>query len=178
MSLPAIIDTEAFQQIEKVAELYVGGITSPYVIARELGIKVNTARESIEQWHELLKEDQNSKDAAFEALTVMLQRYDRLLEEANQNLEDLKSLNFDEKVSAQINASIKVIAELDKVRVDLLQKAGLLDQGDLGDELAEREEREAQIINILRNDLCGDCKATVARKLQEITKTAEVVVVD
>lgn len=177
MSLPAVIDTDAFESIEKVAKLYAEGVTSPYTIARRLGIKVVEARASLEQWHEILREDQSSTDAARDALNVMLQRYDKLLEEANHNLENLKALVFDEKVSAQIVATTKLIGDLDAKRVDLLQKAGLLDAHDLGDELAEREEREEALINILRNDLCPDCRMTVARKLQEVTQTVEATVV-
>lgn len=176
MSL-SVIESDAFKRMEDVASLMAEGVTSPHTIGRRLGIKVVEARALMEQWHEVLRSDQDSRDAARDALNLMLQRYDILLTEANQNLKDLKSLVFDEKVSAQINTTIKTIADLDKVRVDLLQKAGLLDQGDLGDELAEREEREALLIGILRNDLCPECRLTVARKLQEVTNTVEATVV-
>lgn len=178
MSLPAIIDTDAFARIEGVADLYSQGVTSPYTIARRLGIKVVEARQSIEQWHEIIREDADSRDAARDALNVMLQRYDKLLTEANDNLSNLKSMEFDEKVSAQINTTIKVIGDLDKTRVDLLQKAGLLENSDLGDELAEREEREAVIISILQNDLCEDCKYVVKNKLTQITGVVQGTVVD
>lgn len=177
MSVPAIIDSDAFDKIKQVADLYVEGVTSPHTIARRLGIKVVEARQSIEQWHEIIKSDPASQDEARDALNVMLQRYDKLLAEANENLENLKSLVYDEKVSAQINSTLKLIGDLDAKRVDLLQKAGLLDANDLGDELLEREEREAMIINILRNDLCDECRMNVARKLQEVTNTVEATVV-
>lgn len=176
MSL-SVIESDAFKRMEEVAHLYVQGVTSPYTIARRLNIKVVEAKAAIEQWQGVLRADQDSKDAARDALNVMLERYDILLTEANQNLKDLKALVFDEKVSAQINTTIKTIADLDKVRVDLLQKAGLLDAHDLGDELAEREQREELLINILRNDLCPECRNVVARKLQEVTNTVEAVVV-
>lgn len=169
MSQLAIIDSNAFEKIMDVANLYADGVTSPYTIARRLDIKVVEAKAAIEQWHEMIRADVDSRDVAKDALNVMLQRYDKLLEEANKNLKDLQGLPFDEKVSAQINATLKNIADFDAKRVDLLQKAGLLDAHELGDELAEREEREGLILSILQNDLCDDCKEVVRDKLTQLT---------
>jgi len=169
LSQLAIIDSNAFEKIMDVANLYADGVTSPYTIARRLDIKVVEAKAAIEQWHEMIRADVDSRDVAKDALNVMLQRYDKLLEEANKNLKDLQGLPFDEKVSAQINATLKNIADFDAKRVDLLQKAGLLDAHELGDELAEREEREGLILSILQNDLCDDCKEVVRDKLTQLT---------
>lgn len=178
MSLPAVIDTDAFDFIERVAKLYTEGVTSPYTIARRLNIKVVEARHAIEQWQEIIRNDADAQDAARDALNVMLQRYDILLTEANKNLQDLKGLSFDEKISAQINTTIKTIGDLDKTRVDLLQKAGLLDAHDLGDEIVERENREKMILDILRNDLCDNCKVVVRDKISKLTGTVEGTVID
>ena len=169
MSLPAVIDTDAFEHITAVADLYVKGVTSPYTIARRLGIKAVEARAAIEQWHEIINSDAESRDMARDHLNAMVHRYDTLIAEANDNLDNLKSMTFDEKVSAQILSTMKLIGDLDKVRVDLLQKAGLLDNTDLGDELAEREEREAMILDILKNDLCSDCRHTVRDKISKLS---------
>lgn len=177
MSL-SIIESDAFEQIKKVSDLYVEGTTSPYAIARRLGIKVVEARAAIESWHEIIRHDSDSKDLARDALTVMLERFDRLLVEANSNLINLKELPYDEKVSAQINTTIKVIGDLDAKRVSLLREAGLLDAADLGDELAEREEREDMLLGILRHDLCEHCKITVRDKITQLTGTVQGTVVE
>jgi len=169
MSLPAIIDTDAFDQIKQVADLYAKGTTSPYAIARRLNIKVIEARQAIDTWHEIIQHDADSKDLARDALHVMLDRYDRLLVEAHENLSNLKDMAFDEKVSAQINATLKNIADWDAKRVSMLREAGLLDAHDLGDELAEREEREAMILGILKEDLCDSCRANTRHKLSILT---------
>jgi hypothetical protein len=174
----AIIDSDGFEQIKRVSDLYVTGVTSPHTIARRLGIKVVEAKSAIEAWHEIIREDADSKDLARDALHIMLERYDKLLEEANENLTNLKELVYDEKVSAQINATMKNIADFDKTRVSLLQQAGLLDRGDLGDELAEREEREAMILEILRNDLCFDCQNKIKDKLTRLTGQVQGAVID
>lgn len=169
MSELAIIDSDAFEHIKRVADLYVKGTTSPYTIAKELGIKVVDARHAIDQWHEIINNDAESRDMARDYLNMMIHRYDSLIEDSYKNLDELKLMIFNEKVSAQINATLKNIADFDKTRVDLLQKAGILDNTDLGDELAAREEREAMILGILQHDLCDDCKITVRDKLSILT---------
>lgn len=172
MSLPAIIDTEGFAFMEKVWNLHMKS-KSPYVIARTLGCKVVDAKFAIEQMQLIVRDDMEARDSAKDFLNDMVQRYQVLMDEAQQNLEDLQALSFDAKVSAQINATLKNIADFDAKRVDYLQKAGLYDTGGLGDELAEREEREQQIIEILRNDLCPTCAAVVRDKLTKLTGTVE-----
>ena len=177
MSLPAVIDMDAFENLEKVADLVFQG-KSEYQIARALHIKVVEARSYMKQFQEIVNNDAESRDAARDHLNMMIQRYERLIERSNRNLEDLALLEYDEKVSAQINSTLKNIADFDKTRVDLLQKAGLLDANELGDELAEREEREALIISILQNDLCEDCKIVVRDKLTQATGVVQGTVVD
>lgn len=176
MTVPAIVDTDAFKMLEKVADLAMQG-KSEYQIGRALQIKAVEARAYMRQWQELLNEDMASRDAARDHLNTMVARYERLIEQSNENLDNLKAMVFDEKVSAQINSTLKNIADFDAKRVDLLQKAGLLDAHDLGDELAEREQREEMLLNILRNDLCDDCRMVVARRLQEVTNVVEATVV-
>jgi hypothetical protein len=103
----------------------------------------------------------------------MVVQYDELIVGLHQNLKDLDTLEYDVQTSNQRVSTTRAIADMQAKRVDAMQKAGLLDQGDLGDELAEREKQEAYLIDILRNDLCADCHAVVAVKLQKITGKVE-----
>jgi hypothetical protein len=177
MSELEVIDTPAFDRIKDVAELHLQS-KSPYQISRALGIKVGEALEAIRQWQEIINNDMASRDAARDFLNTMVQRYEVLISEANDNLENIKSLEFNDKNANQINATLRLIADLDAKRVDLLQKAGLLDAADLGDELAMREEREAAVLDILRNDLCDHCQPVVRAKLTRLTGTVEGTVVE
>ena len=174
MTLPSVIDSEAGRQILDVAELAAKGY-KPMAISKQLSIPFAAVKKAIEQWEEILRNDIESRDAARDYLNRMVDSYDDLLKKSHDNLDQLNTLDFDEKISAQINATLKNIAEFQAKRVDALQKAGLLDAHELGDELAEREQREAQLIEILRNDLCSDCQMVVATKLQALTNEVEVV---
>lgn len=173
MSELSVYEGDAFQQMEKVASQMLKG-HSEFKVARDLSMKVVEVRALWDSYKDRLDNDTFARDAARDHLNLMIKQYDDLIADLHQNLKDLDSLAYDEKISAQRNTTIKNIADLQAKRVDLLQKAGLLDAGDLGDELAEREKQEAILVDILRNDLCDDCRAAVAVKLQKVTKDVEV----
>ena len=180
------IDTETFQHMEEITKRHLQG-HSPLKIARDLGIKMVEVNKNIEMWREIVRNDMESRDAARDHLDEMVQRFTGLIAVLSENLESLRAYDYAgdgrtsaakfESISGQINTTVRNIAELDAKRVDLLQKAGLLANHELGDELAERERREEILINILRNDLCADCKMVVARKLQTLTNQVEEVIV-
>lgn len=177
MSVPEVIDSNAAQIILDVAELHVKG-WKPMHIAKKLGIPFAQVKSSIVQWQEILTQDLESRDAARDHLNKMVAQYDDLIKRAFDNLDNLDTMVFDEKISAQRNATLKNIADFEAKRVDALQKAGLLDAHDLGDELAEREQREEMLINILRNDLCPSCTIVVRDKITAMTGIVEGTVVD
>lgn len=176
MSDIAVYESDRFSQMEQVATLRMEGLTDT-AIGKQLGLQRKVVIELFDEWKEMVNNDSLARDAARDHLNQMVKHYDRIIKRYYDLLADLQNESFNHQVGGQINSALKQIADLEAKRVDLLQKAGLLDAHDLGDELAEREERETLLINILRNELCGDCRATVARKLQEVTNTVEATVV-
>lgn len=172
MSELSVYDGDAFKQMEEVAKHMLKG-HSEFKTARDLGIKVVEVKALWVSYKERLDQDLYARDAARDHLNLMIVQYDELITALHDNYKDLESMAFDEKVSAQRNTTARNIADMQAKRVDLLQKAGLLDQGDLGDELAEREKQEQYLIDILRNDLCPECQSVVAVKLQKITGQVE-----
>lgn len=173
----SIIESDAFERIEEVAKLHLQS-KSPYTIARTLGIKVVEAKAAIAQYEEILRNDADARDLARDHLNTMVARYETLIADANDNLQDLRELDYDEKVGGVINSTIKLIGDLDARRLDALQKAGLLDNNDLADDLAEREEREGIILDMLRNDLCADCQHAIRDKITRLTGIVQGQVVD
>jgi hypothetical protein len=183
MSL-VVLEGDAYQNMEEIVKRHLKG-HSPLKIARDLAIKVVEVNKNVEMWREIVQKDMESRDAARDHLNEMVERFTGLIAVLSENLESLQNYDYSgdgkqsaakfESISGQINTTVRNIADLDAKRVDLLQKAGLLDNAELGNELAEREAREEALIHILRNDLCPDCKMVVARKLQKITQQVEVV---
>ncbi len=62
----------------------------------------------------------------------------------------------------------------------MLQKAGLYDDAALGDELAEMEEKQQILINILKEVTadCSHCKTEVARRLSKVTGRVEPIIIE
>lgn len=173
----SVTETEPFKEMEDVAGLMLKG-TSEHTTARRLGLKVVEVRALWAEYKERVNNDSLARDAARDHLNLMVKQYDELVYKANENLENLENMPFDEKISAQINTTIKTIGELQAKRVDALQKAGLLDAHDLGDELAEREEREELILSMLRDDLCPSCQVVIRDKMSKLTGQVQGTVVE
>ena len=172
-----LADGDRFEQMERVASLRLTG-KSDTAVAKELGLQRKVVIELFAEYRESLSRDGLARDLARDHLNQMVVHYDKLIEESYKLLSSLKSMAFDEKVSAQINATLKNISDYESRRVDALQKAGLLDASDLGDELAEMEEKQQILINILRNDLCVNCRPNVMNKLRRVTGQVEEIKVE
>lgn len=177
MSDLVLVDEGINENRNNVADLMLQG-HSEYAVARRLSMKVVEVKNYWNQWKDLVAADDDGRDIAKDHLNRMVKHYDELIKKSHENLEDLKGLVYDEKVSAQVNATLKNIADYEAKRVDALQKAGLLDAGELGDELAERERREELILSILRNDLCDQCKVHVRDRISALTQVVEGTVVE
>lgn len=173
MSELSIIEGPRFQQMERAVELDMQGV-KPTHIARELGIPRKEVLSLLEEYKTVLQKDLESRDIAREHLNKMVRHYDYLINQMYDLIKDLENEPFDVKVAAQRNSAIKAVAEFEAKRLDALQKAGVLEKDDLGDEMAELEENQEKLIDILRHSLCSKCKSTVAVQLQDITKQPEV----
>lgn len=172
-----VYDAKRFTDMEQVADLFMEGAKATD-IAKTTGLQRKYVVSLIEEWRETALADQASRDLARETLTKMVSHYDKLIKQYYELIDDLQDLNFSHNVAAQINSALKNIADLEAKRVDALQKAGILDANEMGDEVARMEEKQAIIVDILRNDLCPACKAKTASKLGLLTGRVETVRAD
>lgn len=170
----SLIENDRFEMMEKVADLTMRG-KHPTTISKELGIPRKDVISLIDDYKSALSNDQEARDMARDHLNMMGKHYDSLIAKFYELIEEIESLDFNHQVAAQKNAALKAVAELEAKRLDAYQKAGLLDSAELGDELAEAEEKQAIIIEILRHDLCPTCQATVAHKLSKLSGKVEAV---
>jgi len=170
------IDSDRFERMEQVADLTMQGHTAT-AISKQLGIQRKEVLLLQEDYRAALSNDHDARDLARDHLNQMVKHYDSLIKKFYDLVEEINLLSFNHQVAGQKNLALKAIADLEAKRVDALQKAGLLEANDLGDELAEREEREDIIIDILENDLCEVCLNNISPKLIRLTgKVPEVVV--
>lgn len=172
MSLEKYDESDPIQQrMDEVATRILKGKTE-YAIARELKITRVEVIKYRDLWRDRLQADAESTDMARDHLNQMVEHYSRLINESYKVLDDLNAMGFDEKVAAQKNTTLKNISEYEDKRVKALREAGLLD-GQMGDQMAEMEEKQALILDILRNDLCPACQANTRIKLSRVTGKAE-----
>jgi hypothetical protein len=166
---------DRYEQINKVAQMYIKGTTSPTTISKELGIKRAEAIALIEEWRDIARGNDDIRAQASEALQQGIQHYSMIVERMWETVEQSDSAD-DYKTK---NSVLKNIADVEAKKIDMLQKAGLYDDAAIGDELAEMEEKQAILISILRDVTadCAHCKFEVAKRLSKVTGKVESVTV-
>ena len=175
----AIRETAYYQNMDAVARLHMQG-KNPTVIARELDIPRKDVLVLVNDWKSTIAAQHASTDRALDALNQMDEHYAHLITESYEALqqieEDLGQSGFTATKIQQKLAAIKTIADLESKRLDALQRAGILDAQDMGDQMAKIEEHQAILIDILKNNLCSVCKPEVMHRLGKITGRVEVIV--
>jgi len=156
-----------------VEELLKGG--TPAAIARTLDLTRVQVDSHIQTWKELVQDNSAIKARAREALAGADEHYNMLIKEAWRTVEqaDMQdALN----VKAQ---SLKLIADIEAKRIDMLNKAGVLENNDMADQILESERKQEVLISILRDvtSSCEHCKWEVSRRLSEVTGQVEAVVI-
>lgn len=174
--LVRVTDSDNWNQIEKIADLKHSGMTDT-AVAKKMGMKRVEVIELYKEYKSVLRNDPEAQERAKDQLNQMMVHYDKLIRKTYDLLGELEDEPFDQHIAGQRNKNIALIADLEAKRLDMLQKAGILDAADLGDELAEMEEQRDMVLEILRDDLCPECRRTVMEKLSNLTNKTEVVVV-
>lgn len=168
------VESNRFEMMEKVAEKSMKGLSAT-AISKDLGIPRKEVVALQEDYRTALANDAEARDMARDHLNMMVKHFDRLIKKLYELVEDIDSLDFGHQVAAQKNAALRSIADLEAKRLDALQKAGLLDSAELGDELAEAEEKREILINIIREEVCPACRIKIANQIARVTGRVETV---
>lgn len=169
--------TEAiYAERDKVVDLYLKG-QGEAAISRSTGL----ARRDVKGYIASFKEDAKNNLLLQERGQQVVQEFDAqqdyIIRELVSAIGDADD-NGDYKTKGVL---LKTLHDVQKGRVDTMQKAGLLSDAALGDELAAMEEKHEILIGILKKVSagCNRCKMEVARELARVTgKPEPVVVVD
>lgn len=164
-----------FDQMNKVVEEMLKG-SSPDAISKNLGIKLVEVNNHIQTWRDLVKGDLNVKERASEALSAADMHFNMIIKEAWDTVHQADAQEV-LNVKAQ---TLKLIADVEQKRIDMLQKAGVLEKNDMADAILENERKQEVLVSILRDvtSSCDHCKQEVARRLSEVTNRVEVISVD
>lgn len=170
------VEAPRFEEMQSVVELYVQNI-NPTQIAKQLGLRRVDVLRHIEEWKNSAAGMEVMKDRVETLIATMDEHYSTLIRKAYEIIEEVdRPLDDDEKrketmtrsqMLSQKKGALDLIAKLEKDRIDILQKSGLMEMDHLGDELAEMEEQKAAILSIFEEEgvLCPSCKPRVLGRL-------------
>ena len=164
-----------FDQMNRVIEEMLKG-NNPTQIAKDLGLQRADVIKHIDLWRSLIKGDHGVTERASEALSAADQHYNMIIKEAWDTVkraEDQDALN----IKAQ---TLKLIADVEQKRIDMLQKAGVIEKNDMAESILETERKQEVLVGILRDvsSSCSTCKQEVAKRLSLVTNKVEVISVD
>ena len=167
--------SEHFDRMNRVVEELLKGST-PTQIATITGIQRKEVLELIDDWKDVVHNDNNIRDRAKEAISGADQHYAMLIKEAWKTVEDADT-------SGQLgikSGALKLIADIEAKRIGMLQSIGVLENNEIASQIAETERKQEILVKILKEvtSTCPKCKMDVAKRLSQITGIVESVVVE
>ncbi len=162
--------SSSFDQMNLVVEELLKG-KNPTEISKFLGIKRSEVLEHIDTWRELVSGDSRIRERAREALAGADQHYSMIIQRAWETVDQADAnQQYNTKASA-----LKMIADVEQKRIDMLQKAGLLENNEMSSQLLETERKQEILVSILKEvtSECNHCRVEVAKRLSEVTGKVE-----
>jgi len=147
----------------KVVELYAKGFRVRD-IQNKTGLSRNRIDELLDSFRDYAKQDKVIRERAREIVLVVDTHYSEIIKDMHAAVDEANQ-NGDYKV---VVSGLKMIADAEARRVDLLQKSGILAGNELADKQAELENRQEIIFKIFE-DLCYNCKIMVQNRLKNIS---------
>lgn len=163
-----------FEQMNKVVSEFIKG-NNVNSIAKQFDLKPIQVSNMLNTWRELMQGDNGIRERAKEALGAADQHYSMVINEAWNTVEQA-NVQDDLRTKAQ---ALKLVADVEQKRIDMLQKAGVIEKNEMADQILETERKQEILVGILRDvtSACPQCKQEVAKRLSEITGKVEAIVV-
>ena len=140
------LTVEHLDEVNKVVEKYLAG-NEPTQISKELAMPRQKVVAYINEWRAMASDNAAIRARAKEALAGADTHYNKLIQKAYEVMDDATTTaNLGAK-----NASIKLVMDIEKTRIEMLQKAGLLENKELAEEMLEIERKQEILVNILRD---------------------------
>jgi hypothetical protein len=161
-------------QVNNVVEEYLKG-SDPTAISKQLEIPRQRVVAYIDEWKVSASNNAAIRARAKEALSGADTHYSKLISKSYEVIDEASMTN---NLSAK-TAAIKLVMDIESKRIDMLQKAGLLENKELADEMIEIENRQEVLVGILRDIASShpEVRDLIMRKLSAISKENEVITV-
>jgi hypothetical protein len=159
--------------VNKVASEYLKG-SDVSEISTSLDMPRVKVVSLLDDWRAMAASNEAIHSRAREALAGADQHYSSLIK---KSYEVIDSADMASNLSAKTTA-IKLIADIEAKRIDMLQRAGLLDNKEIAEQLAFMEQKHEILIKILKEVATKypDARDEIMRRLSEIKN--EVVIID
>jgi hypothetical protein len=165
---------EHLDQVNKVVEEYLKG-NDPTQISKELALPRQKVVSYINEWKVMAADNAAIRARAKEALVGADTHYSKLIQKAYEVIDDATtSANLSAKTSA-----IKLVLDIEARRIDMLQKAGLLENKELAEEMLDIERKQEVLVNILKDMATEhpEVRDKIMRRLSDISKEREVITI-
>lgn len=166
---------EHMEEVNRVASEYIKGLNESE-ISRELDIPRARVSTLLKEWKSMASNSEAVRARAREALSGADQHYSKLIKQAYEVIDEATT---NSNLSAK-TAAIKLILDIESKRIDMLQKAGLLENKELADQLLETERKQELIMNILKDVATKypQIKTEIMKRLADVSgPTGEAVVI-
>ena len=161
-------------QVNDVVSEYLKG-NDPTVISKELDIPRTRVVSLINEWKTMASDNAAIRARAKEALVGADTHYSKLITKAYEVIDEATLLN---NLSAKTQG-IKLVMDIESKRIDMLQKAGLLENKELAEEMIDIERKQEVLVGILR-DIASEhpeVRDIIMQRLSSIAKDGEVITV-
>ena len=161
-------------QVNNVVSEYLKG-NDPTVISKELDIPRTRVVSLINEWKTMASDNAAIRARAKEALVGADTHYSKLISKSYEVIDEASLTN---NLSAKTSA-IKLVMDIESKRIDMLQKAGLLENKELAEEMVEIERRQEVLVGILR-DIASEhpgIRDLIMQRLSSIAKEGEVITI-
>jgi hypothetical protein len=168
------LTVEHLDNVNKVVEKYLAGSDATQ-ISKELAIPRQRVVGYIDEWRAMAADNAAIRARAKEALVGADTHYSKLISKAYEVIDDATTTaNLGAKT-----AGIKLVMDLESKRIDMLQKAGLLENKELAEEMVEIEKNQEILVGILK-DIAQEypqIRDEIMRRLSNVAKEKEVITV-
>jgi len=165
---------EHLDEVNKVVTEYLKG-QDPTKISKELDIPRTRVVSLINEWKVMASANDAIRARAKEALAGADTHYSKLITKAYEVIDESSLTN---NLSAKTQA-IKLVMDIEKSRIEMLQKAGLLENKELAEEMVEIERRQEVLVKILREiaSTHPEVRDLIMQRLSQIAKEGEVITI-
>lgn len=161
-------------EVNNVVEEYLKG-NDPTVISKELSIPRTRVVQLINEWKVMASANDAIRARAKEALAVADTHYNKLISKSYEVIDEATLTN---NLGAKTQA-IKLVMDIESKRIDMLQKAGLLENKELAEEMIQIEKRQEVLVGILRDIASShpEVRDLIMKRLSEVSKEGEVITI-